>query len=200
MIDLTTDYLGLKLENPLVPSSSPLTGNSDDAKRLQDAGASALVLPSLFEEVVHHQQKQLEQYVYSQALGHYEADSYRPVPDEYAGELDNYLEHIQNLKATLNIPLIASLNGISTSGWIDYGKEMQQAGADALELNVYYVAADPRQTGEEVEGRYLQLLTDLREQVTIPVTMKLSSQFTSVYNMVTRLQQAGADEGSLLNC
>ena len=199
MIDLSTDYLGLKLDNPLVPSSSPLTGNLDDARRLQDAGASALVLPSLFEEVVHHQQKQLEQYVYSQALGHYEADSYRPVPDEYAGELDNYLEHIQNLKATLNIPLIASLNGISTSGWIDYGKEMQQAGADALELNVYYVAADPRQSGEEVENRYLQLLADLRQQVTIPVTMKLSSQFSSVAHMVTKLQQAGANGVVLFN-
>lgn len=199
MIDLTTNYLGLKLANPLVPSSSPLTGNLDDARRLQDAGASALVLPSLFEEVVHHQQKQLEQYVYSQALGHYEADSYRPVPDEYAGELDNYLEHIQKLKATLNIPLIASLNGITTSGWIDYGKEMQQAGADALELNVYYVAADPRQTGEAVEGRYLQLLSDLREQVTLPVTMKLSSQFSSVANMVTKLQNAGAAGVVLFN-
>jgi dihydroorotate dehydrogenase (fumarate) len=199
MIDLSTDYLGLKLNNPLVPSSSPLTGNLDDARRLQDAGASALVLPSLFEEVVHHQQKQLEQYVYSQALGHYEADSYRPVPDEYAGELDNYLEHIQNLKATLDIPLIASLNGISTSGWIDYGKEMQQAGADALELNVYYVAADPRQSGEEIEARYLQLLADLREQVTIPVTMKLTSQFSSVAHMVTKLQQAGAAGVVLFN-
>lgn len=192
MIDLTTDYLGLKLDNPLVPSSSPLTGNFDDAQRLQDAGASALVLPSLFEEVVHHQQKQLEQYVYSQALGHYEADSYRPVPDEYAGDLENYLEHIQRLKTSLDIPVIASLNGISTSGWIDFGKDMQQAGADALELNVYYVAADPHQSGEEVENRYLQLLTDLRGQVSIPVTMKLSSQFSSVANMVSKLQQAGA--------
>ncbi|WP_126454594.1 dihydroorotate dehydrogenase-like protein [Sulfuriflexus mobilis] len=199
MIDLTTDYLGLKLDNPLVPASSPLTGNFDDARRLQDAGASALVLPSLFEEVVHHQQKQLEQYVYSQALGHYEADSYRPVPDEYAGDLENYLEHIQRLKTTLDIPVIASLNGISTSGWIDFGKDMQQAGADALELNVYYVAADPHQSGEEVENRYLQLLTDLRGQVSIPVTMKLSSQFSSVANIVSKLQQTGAAGVVLFN-
>nr|WP_197722209.1 dihydroorotate dehydrogenase-like protein [Sulfuriflexus mobilis] len=198
-MDLTTDYLGLKLDNPLVPASSPLTGNFDDARRLQDAGASALVLPSLFEEVVHHQQKQLEQYVYSQALGHYEADSYRPVPDEYAGDLENYLEHIQRLKTTLDIPVIASLNGISTSGWIDFGKDMQQAGADALELNVYYVAADPHQSGEEVENRYLQLLTDLRGQVSIPVTMKLSSQFSSVANIVSKLQQTGAAGVVLFN-
>jgi dihydroorotate dehydrogenase (fumarate) len=199
MIDLSTDYLGLKLDNPLVPSSSPLTGNLDDVKRLEDAGASALVLPSLFEEVVHHEQKQLEHYVHLQALGHYEAESYRPVPDEYAGELDNYLDHLQSLKSALDMPVIASLNGISTSGWIEYGKEMQQAGADALELNVYYVAADPLQSGEEVENRYLQLLADLRAQVNIPVAMKLSSQFSSVAHMVNKLQQAGADGVVLFN-
>lgn len=199
MIDLSTNYLGLKLDNPLVPSSSPLTGNMDDVKRLEDAGASALVLPSLFEEVVHHEQKQLEKYVHLQALGHYEAESYRPVPDNYAGELDSYLQHIQNIKTDLDIPVIASLNGISTSGWVDFGKEMQQAGADALELNVYYVAADPLQTGEEVENRYLQLLADLREQITIPVSMKLSSQFSSVANMVGKLQQAGASGAVLFN-
>jgi dihydroorotate dehydrogenase (fumarate) len=199
MIDLSTDYLGLKLDNPLVPSSSPLTGNRDDVKRLEDAGASALVLPSLFEEVVHHEQKQLEHYVHLQALGHYEAESYRPVPDEYAGELDNYLDHLQYLKTALEIPVIASLNGISTSGWIEYGKEMQLAGADALELNVYYVAADPLQSGEEVENRYLQLLADLRAQVNIPVAMKLSSQFSSVAHMVNKLQRAGADGVVLFN-
>ena len=199
MIDLTTQYLGLTLNNPLVASSSPLTGNFDDAKRLEDAGAAALVLPSLFEESVLHEQKQLEKFVYSQALGHYEADSFQPVPDDYHGELDNYLEHLHKLKSTLNLPVIASLNGISNSGWIDYGKEMMQAGADALELNVYYVAADPNQTGEEVENRYLELLTRLREHINIPVTMKLSSQFSSVANMVTKLEAAGANGVVLFN-
>lgn len=199
MIDLSTTYLGLKLDNPLIPSSSPLTGNMDDVKRLEDAGASALVLPSLFEEVVHHEQKQLEHYVHLQALGHYEAESYRPVPDDYNGEWDNYLQHIQNIKSDLDIPVIASLNGISSSGWVDFGIEMQQAGADALELNVYYVAADPQQTGEEVENRYIQLLTELREQIKIPIAMKLSSQFSSVGNMVNKLQQAGANGAVLFN-
>lgn len=199
MIDLSTTYLGLKLDNPLVPSSSPLTGNMDDVKRLEDAGASALVLPSLFEEVVHHEQKQLENYVHLQALGHYEAESYRPVPDDYNSEWDNYLQHIQNIKSDLDIPVIASLNGISSSGWVDFGIEMQQAGADALELNVYYVAADPQQTGEEVENRYIQLLTELREQIKIPITMKLSSQFSSVGNVVNKLQQAGANGAVLFN-
>ena len=199
MIDLSTEYLGLELTNPLVPSSSPLTGELDSAKKLEDAGASALVLPSLFEEAIEHEQKQLERFVHSQALGNYEAQSYQPVPEDYGSELDNYLERIQQFKAALDIPVIASLNGISSNGWIDTGKELQQAGADALELNVYYIAADANSSGEEVENRYLQLLTDLRQHISIPVTMKLSSQFSSVANMVLKLQQAGAQGVSLFN-
>ena len=199
MIDLSTEYLGLKLDNPLVPSSSPLTGELDSAKKLEDAGASALVLPSLFEEDVEHEQKQLERFVYSQALGHSEAQSYQPIPEDYSSELDSYLERLQKFKSALSIPVIASLNGVSTSGWIDTGKELQQAGADALELNVYYIAADPDISGEEVENRYLQLLSDLREQVNIPVTMKLSPHFSAVTNMVLKLQQAGAHGVSLFN-
>lgn len=199
MIDLSTEYLGLKLANPLVPSSSPLTGELSSAKKLEDAGASALVMPSLFEEAIEYEQKQLERFVHSQALGHYEAQSYQPVPEDYGSELDNYLERIQQFKSSLAIPVIASLNGISTSGWIETGKELQQAGADALELNVYYIAGDPDTRGDEVENRYLQLLTDLRQHISIPVTMKLSSQFSSVANMVLRLQQAGADGVSLFN-
>ena len=199
MIDLSTEYLGLELDNPLVPSSSPLTGELDTAKKLEDAGASALVLPSLFEEDVEHEQKQLERFVYSQALGHSEAQSYQPIPEDYSSELDSYLERLQKFKTALSIPVIASLNGVSTSGWIDTGKELQQAGADALELNVYYIAADPDTSGEEVENRYLQLLSDLREQVNIPVTMKLSPHFSAVANMVLKLQRAGAHGVSLFN-
>jgi dihydroorotate dehydrogenase (fumarate) len=199
MIDLSTEYLGLKLENPLVPSSSPLTAELDSAKKLEDAGASALVLPSLFEEAIEYEQKQLERFVNAQSLGHFEAQSYQPVPEDYNSELDNYLESIQQFKSALDIPVIASLNGISTNGWIDTGKELQQAGADALELNVYYIAGDPDTSGEEVENRYLQLLTDLRQHISIPVTMKLSSQFSSVANMVLKLQQAGAQGVSLFN-
>ena len=199
MIDLSTEYLGLKLANPLVPSSSPLTGELDSAKKLEDADASALVLPSLFEETIEYEQKQLERFVSSQSLGHYEAQSYQPVPEDYSSELDSYLERIQQFKSALDIPVIASLNGISTNGWIDTGKELQQAGADALELNVYYIAGDPDTSGEEVEQRYLQLLTDLRQHISIPVTMKLSSQFSSIANMVLKLQQAGAQGVSLFN-
>lgn len=199
MIDLSTEYLGLKLANPLVPSSSPLTGEFDSAREMEDAGASALVLPSLFEEAIEREQKELERFVHSQALGSYEAQSYQPIPEDYDSELDNYLSRIEQFKSSLDIPVIASLNGISTSGWIDTGKELQQAGADALELNVYYIAGDPAVSGIDVENRYLQLLADLSQHISIPVTMKLSSQFSSVANMVSKLQQAGAQGVSLFN-
>jgi len=199
MIDLTTRYLGLSLNNPLIASSSPLTGNLDDAKRLEDAGAAALVLPSLFESSVLHEQKQLEKYVHSQTLGHSEAESFQPIPEGYNGELENYLEHLQKLKSALSVPIIASLNGISNSGWLDYGKDMMLAGADALELNVYYIAADPEKTPEQVEDLYLSILKRLRNDINIPITMKLSSQFTCVANMVTKLQTAGADGVVLFN-
>lgn len=199
MIDLTTSYLGLLLKNPLVASSSPLTGNFDDVRRLEDAGASAIILPSLFEEHISHEQNQLDHYVHYQGIGHGEADSYHPVPAEFSGVLDNYLAYLQQLKASLEIPVIASLNGVSDNGWVDYGKELMQVGADALELNVYYVAADPLQTGEAVERRYLTLLNQLKQQVTIPITMKLSSQFSSVANMISKIESAGAEGVVLFN-
>ena len=199
MVDISTKYIGLELKNPLVAASSPLTGNLEDAKHLEDAGVSAIVLPSLFEETIQHEQKQLEKYVHSQGLGHFEADSYHPVPDDYKNELDNYLDHLQRLKAELDIPVIASLNGVSNTGWIDYGKELMDAGADALELNVYYIAANHNQSGEEVEQRYLDLLKVLQQSITIPITMKLSSQFSSVSNMVKQLQAGGADGVVLFN-
>jgi len=199
MIDLSTQYLGLKLDNPLVPSSSPLTGNVDSGRQLEDAGASALVMPSLFEQDIQHEQKQLERFVHSQALGSYEAQSYQPIPEDYNSELDSYLQTIEQLKAALDIPVIASLNGISTNGWIDHGKDLQNAGADALELNVYYIAADPDKTSSDVEDLYLKLLADLHEHISIPVTMKLSSQFSSIANMVRRLELAGSNGVVLFN-
>lgn len=199
MIDFSTDYLGLKLKNPLVPSSSPLTGDLDSAKQLEDAGAAALVLPSLFEEAIEHEQQQLDAYVHSQALGHYEAQSYQPIPEEYTSELDKYLARIERFKSSLDIPVIASLNGISTSGWIDCGSELQQAGADALELNVYYVAAAADISGVMVEQRYVELLDGLRAHVTIPIVLKLSSQFSSIASMVDKLEQAKANGVALFN-
>lgn len=199
MIDLSTEYLGLKLCNPIVPSSSPLTGNLDSAKQLEDAGASALVLPSLFEEEIEAEEKQIERYVHSQSLGMFEAESFHPIPDEYSSSLDNYLEHIQQLKESLDIPIIASLNCITDKGWMDLGQDFEDAGADALELNVYYVAADPDMSGETIENLYIELLQALQKHVMVPVTMKLSPQFSSVGNMVLKLEQAGAQGVSLFN-
>lgn len=201
MSDLSTEYLGLKLKNPLVPSSSPLTGDLDSARELEDAGASALILPSLFEESILASEAAAARFLLEQDIGFGEAGSFLPIPDDsiYQSELDEYLHYIQTLKSSLSIPVIASLNGISTEGWTRYGQQLQESGADALELNVYYVAADIFESGAEVEARYLKVLRELKQHVTVPVTMKLSSQFSSVGHFVRSLQEAGADGVSLFN-
>jgi len=199
MADLRTHYLGLELEHPLVPSASPLSRDLDTAKRLEDAGASALVMYSLFEEQLRHEEQNMLRFLHEQDIGHAEADTYLPTPDTYASELDDYLEQLDALKSSLDIPVIASLNGISFDGWVEHGKQLQEAGADALELNVYYVAADAEEPGAEVEGRYVQLLRELKRHVTLPITMKLSPQFSSVSHMVKLLEAAGADGVALFN-
>lgn len=201
MIDLSTEYLGLKLHSPLLPSSSPLTGDFDSVRELEDAGASAIILPSLFEESILDSEAAAARFLHEQDIGFGEAGSFLPIPDEsiYRSELDEYLEYLQRLKNTLSIPVIASLNGISTEGWTGYGKQLQEAGADALELNVYYVAADTFESGAEVEARYLNVLGELKQHVTVPITMKLSSQFSSVGHFVRSLQDAGAQGVSLFN-
>lgn len=177
MVDLTTEYLGLRLKNPLVPSSSPLTGNLDTARQLEDQGASALVLPSLFEENL--------------GAG--------AVTEAGSNKLDDYLSLISQFKDRLEIPVIASLNGISMQGWLEHARQVQDAGADALELNVYYVATSLDETAAQVEDRYIQLLSSLKQQVDIPVAMKLSSQFSALGNFVRNLEQAGADAVVLFN-
>ena len=199
MVDLKTEYLGLQLANPLVPSASPLSKDLDMAKQLEDAGASALVMYSLFEEKIDYEEEHMARFLHEQAIGHGEAASFHPIPDNYISHQDEYLEQLHNLKTQLDIPIIASLNGTSSSGWIHYGKELQQAGADALELNVYYVAADPEETSQDVEARYINLLKDLRLHVSLPITMKLSSQFSSILHMAQQLEAAGANGLALFN-
>jgi dihydroorotate dehydrogenase (fumarate) len=198
-MDLQTTYLGMELANPLVPSSSPLSRSLDMARRLEDAGAPALVMHSLFEESIDQATQGLGTEPLHQGLGHAEASSYLPGHNIHLDETEHYIEQLQRLKSALQIPVIASLNGIHFSTWIDHGKELQQAGADALELNVYYVTADVDTTSREVEQRYIDLLTELRSQVDIPIAMKLSPQFSSPGNMVKRLEQAGANGVSLFN-
>lgn len=199
MAKLDTRYLGLDLKNPLVPSASPFSKNTDDAKQLEDAGASALVMHSLFEEEIQHEEEHLMRFMHQQSLGHAEADSFHPIPAEYISHLDKYLEQLGSLKSALDIPIIASLNGISLDGWVRHGKELVQAGADALELNVYYIAAQSSEQGDTVEARYIELLRELRQHVDIPITMKLSSQFSAMANLVKTLEQEGASGVSLFN-
>ncbi len=198
-MDLRTSYLGLELKNPLVPSASPLSRSLDAARRLEDAGAAALVMYSVFEEEMQHDHMVMDEYLHNQSLGHAEATSFLPLHGDMPSKQERYLEQLQRLKQSLDIPVVASLNGITPGGWIDYGTALQQAGADALELNVYYVAGDTEVSGAEVEQRYVDLLTELRRHVSLPIAMKLSPQFSSVANMVRRLEQAGANGVSLFN-
>ena len=198
-MDLTTEYLGLTLANPLVPSASPLSKNTDSVRKLEDAGASAVVMNSLFEEEVRAEDQFMDAYLFNQDIGHLEADSYRPMVDDYQTRIDEYLAQIFSLKQEVDIPVIASLNGITTGGWIEHALELQEAGADALELNVYHVAADMSQSGQDIEQMYLDLLSALREKLRIPMVMKLSPYFSSVANMVTRLEAGGVDGVSLFN-
>ncbi len=199
MVDLTTEYVGLALANPLVPSASPLSKDVSTALRLQDAGASALVMYSLFEEKIEAEAQQMQRFFYEQAIGHGEAESFHPMPHNIQTYQDQYLEQLQKLKVALDIPVIASLNGTSVSGWIEYGKQLQQAGADALELNIYHLAANADESSHEVENRYLDILQALKGQVSVPIIMKLSSQFSSPIHFAKRLEVAGAEGLVLFN-
>ena len=199
MADLSTQYMGLDLKNPLVPSSSPLSRHLDSARRLEDAGASALVLHSLFEEKIEEEDERFARFYHQQSLGHGEADSFHPVPGNHLSYEEKYLEHLQSLKSSLEIPVIASLNGTTPGGWVNYAKELEQAGADALELNVYYIPAAPGEDCCAVEQRYLDVLEAVRGIVSIPIAMKLSPQFSSLVNFATRLENAGANALVLFN-
>lgn len=198
-MDLKTTYLGLKLNNPLVPSASPLSKNVDSMKRLEDAGASAIVMYSLFEEQIAHEAAELEHYLAYGSHSHAEAMDYFPRPEEYNLGPDQYVELLHSAKQSLRIPVIGSLNGISTGGWIDYAKKLEQAGADALELNIYYIPTDPVLTSQEVEERYVNVLLAVKRAVRIPVAVKLSPYFSSFANVATRLDKAGANGLVLFN-
>ena len=192
MANLRTEYLGLELKNPLVPSSSPLSKNTDSARRLEDAGAAALVMHSLFEEKIDLEEKNLARFFHQQSLGHGEADSFHPIPDNYESYQEKHLNLLAELTSQLDIPVIASLNGTTAGGWLDYASDLQEAGADALELNLYYIAADSEEDGVSVEDRYVQTMEALSQRVSIPITMKLSSHFSALINVAQRFELAGA--------
>lgn len=198
-VDLQTRYLGLDLRSPLVPSASPMGQRIDTLRRLQDAGVGAVVLPSLFEEQIEHDEIQIHGLLDLLADSNPEALTYLPEFEDYNTGSDAYLRHLEACKRELEIPVIGSINGISSGGWIAEAKRLQDAGADALELNVYFIAADPDETSDDVELRYVKLVESVRAEITIPLAVKIGPFFSSVGHIAHRLVAAGADGLVLFN-
>jgi dihydroorotate dehydrogenase (fumarate) len=198
-IDLSTNYLGLKLKNPLVASSSPMCGDVGNIRRLEDAGASAVVLQSLFEEQIDHESNELDRYIEQAAEIGAESSSHFPELNHRVMGPETYLAHIVKCKQAVKIPVIASLNGTSRGGWISYAKQMEQAGADALELNIYYIPIDPEVSGEQVEQQYVELVRAVKAEVRIPVAVKLGPYFSSMANMARKLDATGVNGLVLFN-
>lgn len=199
MIDLTTTYMGLALRNPVVASASPLSRDLDTAKRLEQSGVAALVMDSLFEEEIVHDQHELHAHTQMGTESFAESLSYFPVHESYEMFGEDYLERLYQLKRTLSIPVIASLNGHTPGGWVRFAEMFEQAGADALELNVYFLPTDPNETAQDVEARYVEILRSVKSRVHIPLAIKLGPFFSAFANMARRLDEAGADGLVLFN-
>ena len=198
-MDLSTTYLGMKLRTPLVPSASPLSEELDGIRRMEDAGAAAVVLYSLFEEQLLLDRLELDHHLTEGTESFAEAITFIPEPEEFHLGPEGYLEHIRRAKEATRIPIIASLNGVSSGGWIDYARLIEQAGADALELNIYYIPTAPELTGAEVEQTYLDILHMVKSVITIPVAVKLSPFFSNLANIAAQLDSAGAGGLVLFN-
>ncbi len=199
MIDLTTKYMGLTLKNPIVPSASPLSKRLDTIKAMEDAGAAAVTMYSLFEEQIHIEALSQHLAVEQSAFMSAEATAYFPKAGDYVGGPDSYLEQIRKAKEAVDVPVIGNLNGVTTGGWTRYAKLIEEAGADALELNVYLIPTRLNLSSDGVENSYLEILREVKAQVTIPVAMKLSPFFSSTPNMVHRLDRSGMDGLVLFN-
>jgi len=199
MIDITTRYLGKTLRSPLVASASPLSEHVFKIKEMEDAGAGAVVLHSLFQEQLEHEEQALHHHMTYGTESFAEALSYFPEPDMFHLGPDAYLKHIRKAKESVDIPIIASLNGSSLGGWIDFARLIQEAGADALELNLYNIPTDMNMTGGAVESRYLEVVAAVREVVSIPLAVKLSPFFSSMANMASHFAEAGANGLVLFN-
>ena len=198
-MNLSTSSLGLPLKNPLVAGASPLSTKLDSCRRLEDAGAAAIVMHSLFEEQITRQQ--LAEFAHTEyhSESFSEATSYFPEREDYALGPDHYLEHIAAVKAACDIPVIGSLNGVSTGGWVEHAKLIEKAGADALELNVYYVATDPTESGSQVERRVYEIVSAIREIIEIPISVKLSQNYSSPAHFCVQLGSLGANGVVLFN-
>jgi dihydroorotate dehydrogenase (fumarate) len=198
-VNLSTEYLGLKLKNPVVIAACPLCEPLDSLRRLEDAGAAAAVFPSLFEEQIEHDEVELTRVHQFGTDSFAEALTYFPEAEQYRFETDTYLESIAAAKKSLSIPIIGSLNGVSDGGWIRYAKLIEEAGADALELNVYFIPANLDMPGGEVEARYLELVSSVKKSISIPLAVKIGPYFSSPANMAKRIADAGADGLVLFN-
>lgn len=198
-MNLTTDYLGLTLKNPIMPGASPLADDLSTVKRLEDAGAAAIVMHSLFEEQINLERNVTERDVEAHTESFAEAITYLPNEADFDETGEEYLAMIGKIKETVSVPVIASLNGITPGGWVTYAKSIQQAGADALELNYYDLPSDPTKTGADVEKRALELVKAIRAEVTLPIAVKLSPFFSSLPNFVGQLKAAGANGVVLFN-
>jgi dihydroorotate dehydrogenase (fumarate) len=199
MVDLTTTYLGLKLKNPVVASASPLSEKVETVQRLEEAGCAAVVMYSLFEEQIIHESLELDFFLNQGTYSSPEAQTYLPEAGRYTLAPDLYIERLEKLKKAVNIPVLGSLNGVSSGGWIKYAKKIEEAGADALELNLYYLPTDPKLTPTELESAYVTLVSDIRQKIKIPIAVKLSPFFTSIPNIAKRLVEAGANGLVLFN-
>lgn len=198
-MDLNTTYMGLALKNPVVPSASPLSQRLEDIRKLEDAGASAVVLFSIFEEQIRHDEEALDHLLTAGTDSFGEALSYFPDVGDYKIGAEAYLDLIRKAVEACEIPIIGSLNGISDSGWTDYAKRIEEAGAGAIELNVYYIATNPAQTAADVEKMYTDVVREVKQAVGIPVAVKVGPYFSSMANMAVQLESAGADALVLFN-
>jgi len=198
-MDLTTRYLGLSLKNPLVAGAGPLNAQLDNIRRLEDLGAAAIVLPSVFEEQIEQEQQTAEHLISNSSDSYAEALGYFPKQVTDAIDPERYVDLVRRATAAVDIPIIASLNGVTSHGWVDYAKRMQQAGARAIELNIYFIPIDMDLSSAEVEQRYLDILAAVKAGVTIPVAVKLGPYFSAMGQMASRLDQAGADGLVLFN-
>ena len=199
MTDLSTTYLGLRLRNPLVASASPLSKKIDRAKRLEDAGISAIVMYSLFEEQIIHESLELDHFLNRGSESFPEALSYLPDGGMYSVKPEKYLNQVAGLKKALKIPVIGSLNGVSKGGWTKYARKIEEAGADALELNLYYIPTDPDTTSNDIEDTQAELVAEVKAAIRIPLAVKISPFVTSIPNFAKRLVNAGADGLVLFN-
>jgi dihydroorotate dehydrogenase (fumarate) len=199
MMDTQTTYLGMELKHPIMPSASPLSRSMDTIRRLEDNGAAAVVMHSLFEEQITLESEQLDHYLSYFTDAFAEALTWYPEQKDYRIGPEEYLENIRKAKEAVDIPIIGSLNGISTGGWIRYAEDIEQAGADALELNVYYIPTDPKMAPADVEQLAVEVLSAVKKAVSIPVAVKLNPYYSSLPHLVKRLIEVGADGLVLFN-